>query len=52
MPLGDLEAKYQAFGWNTRVIDGHDISEILSALAWTDETSGPCVIIANTTPGK
>ncbi len=32
MPLGDLKAKYEAFGWSVMVFDGNDMAETLSAL--------------------
>ena len=31
--LGDLEAKWKAFGWETIVADGHDFDAILDAFA-------------------
>lgn len=52
MPLGDLEAKYQAFGWNVTTIDGHDMAAIQESLRWADENTGPTMIIANTILGK
>lgn len=36
MPLGDLAAKYRAFGWDVRDIDGHDFTQIQDALEWAD----------------
>ena len=38
--VGDLEAKYKAFGWEVIVADGHDFEEILKAYAKADELSG------------
>ncbi|MBR6959230.1 MAG: transketolase [Clostridiales bacterium] len=32
MSLGDIEAKTKAFGWNTMVIDGHDLNQIEAAV--------------------
>ncbi len=53
MPLGDLKAKLESFGWHTIEIDGNNISEIITAC---DEarsiTEQPTAIIAFTTPGK
>ncbi|MDP8970308.1 MAG: transketolase [Actinomycetota bacterium] len=52
----DLDAyvtRYQAFGWNTIAIDGHDIEAIDRAFAEAVETEGrPTVIIARTVKGK
>ena len=53
MCLEDLSAKWQAFGWNTLEIDGHDMSRILSSLEEARKTKGkPTVIIAHTVKGK
>ena len=38
--VGDLEAKYKAFGWEVIVADGHDFEEILKAYAKADEYTG------------
>lgn len=46
--VGDLEAKWKAFGWNTIVADGHDFTEILDAYAKAEEACGkgkPVVIL-------
>lgn len=46
--VGDLEAKWKAFGWNTIVADGHDFAEILDAYAKAEEACGkgkPVVIL-------
>ncbi len=48
-----FDKKFEAFGWNVLVIDGHNFEEIESALAKAKETKGqPTVIIANTTKGR
>jgi len=53
MNLEPLVAKWQAFGWNTIEIDGHNMLEILigfqMALAAIDK---PSIIIAHTVKGK
>lgn len=47
--LAPLAEKWQAFGWDTMEIDGHDFNQILAALERADKTAGkPHVIIANT----
>jgi transketolase len=51
----DLEpfaAKWQAMGWQTREIDGHDMREVVRALQWAVAATGPVCIIANTVKGK
>jgi transketolase len=53
MGLGDLAAKWSAFGWNVIVIDGHDLGAIVSALDAASVYKGkPTAIIANTIKGK
>lgn len=53
MPLDSLRQKYEAFGWNTLEIDGHNFEEILEAFEEAgQEKQKPTVIIAETIPGK
>ncbi|MCK4240166.1 MAG: transketolase [Candidatus Atribacteria bacterium] len=53
MCLEDLSAKWQAFGWHTLEIDGHNMSQVLSALDETEKIKDkPTVIIAHTVKGK
>lgn len=53
MPLGDVQAKWQSFGWNTISIDGHDMEAISNAVDKAKTTKGmPTIIIANTIKGK
>jgi len=53
MCLEDLNTKWKAFGWNTLEIDGHDMSQILSALEAAQKIKDkPTVIIAHTIKGK
>ncbi|MFW5830436.1 MAG: 1-deoxy-D-xylulose-5-phosphate synthase N-terminal domain-containing protein, partial [Planctomycetota bacterium] len=47
------EQRFAAFGWRTRVIDGHDIPAIDEAYQWASEPSHqPTAIIAATVKGK
>ncbi len=52
----DVEAfatRYRAFGWHAIVIDGHDLSEIRTALAEARGMRGrPTMIVAKTLKGK
>ena len=48
LPLGDLRAKYEAFGWKTAEIDGHDFSAIAEAV----KGEGPLAVICKTIAGK
>lgn len=46
-------SRFEAFGWHTQVIDGHDIEEIISAVdAAIAHKMGPSAIIAKTLKGK
>jgi transketolase len=53
MGLEPLVAKWQAFGWHTIEINGHDMKQILCAYQEAASTKGmPSVIIAHTIKGK
>lgn len=53
MPLGDLKAKWEAFGWYVDECDGHDLRALKQAFDRMGEQKGrPQVLIANTTKGK
>jgi len=53
MPLGDLAAKWAAFGWHVIEIDGHNFEAIISAANLAKAIAErPTVIIAHTIPGK
>ena len=46
-------ARWKAFGWHTVSIDGHDMQQVLSALAEARQTLGkPTMIVARTLKGK
>jgi transketolase len=50
--LTPLAAKWEAMGWQTREIDGHDLGEVLEALDWAMAADGPACIVAHTVKGK
>lgn len=53
MTLEPLRSKWESFGWNVIEIDGHNISQIVSAFDLARETRGiPTAIIARTIKGK
>tara|TARA_Y100001970_G_scaffold293962_1_gene445117 strand:- start:13467 stop:14219 length:753 start_codon:yes stop_codon:yes gene_type:complete len=53
MEVGDVASKIEAFGWNVREIDGHNMDEIVEALDWASNMgSGPSAIVAHTVKGK
>ena len=48
-----IDKKFEAFGWNVLVIDGHDISEIIDAIEKAKNHKGaPTAIICKTIKGK
>lgn len=53
MPLENLRAKWEAFGWHVQEIDGHNIESIIDACSMARAVvERPSVIIAHTIPGK
>ena len=53
LALEPLAQKWQAFGWSARVIDGHDMAQILEACDEAPYEQGrPTAIIAHTIKGK
>ena len=51
MPVNDIEKVFQGFGWNTIIVDGHDIEKLQQALQLRAEGT-PTVIIAETVKSK
>jgi transketolase len=47
-----LDAKWRAFGWDVRTIDGHDYAALTRALTEPPAAGQPLCIIANTIKGK
>jgi transketolase len=53
MDMGDIAAKWRAFGWNTIELDGHDMKALVTAFdAARAHRSGPTVLVAKTQPGR
>jgi len=55
MPLGDLGAKWKAFGWEVLGMDGHDMDDILATLRQAREAcfqGHPVMILMKTVMGK
>ena len=53
MPLEDLRAKWESFGWHVQEIDGHNMESIIDAASMARAiTNKPSIIIAHTIPGK
>lgn len=51
---GDLAARFAAFGWDVRLVDGHDLAALVAALqeAKADDGAAPKAIVARTVKGK
>jgi transketolase len=47
-----LDAKWRAFGWGVKVVNGHDYAALTEALSKPAEPGKPTFIIANTVKGK
>lgn len=53
MPLGDLRAKWESFGWHVMEIDGHNLQQILYSFNKATLVKGkPTIIISETIAGK
>lgn len=55
MGIEPLDAKWRAFGWEVQVVDGHDISQLTTALRRAKQNGtrrAPLCIIARTVKGK
>lgn len=53
MNLEPLKDKWEAFGWHTINIDGHNMRQILAAYEEAEKIKGrPSIIIARTIKGK
>ncbi|GAB6179395.1 transketolase [Desulfotomaculum defluvii] len=53
MDVAPLNQKWQSFGWHVIEINGHDLTQILKAIAEAKATKGkPTMIIAKTIKGK
>ncbi len=55
MDLGDLNAKFEAFGWIVLEMNGHDIDEILGVMAKAKSMTGkgkPVIILMKTDMGR
>jgi len=48
----DYEAMWRAFGWDVRVVDGHNVKDLFETLGMENRTDSPRVIIARTVKGK
>lgn len=52
MDIGDMMAKYAAFGWETFEVDGHDVDAITAILMAPRIPGKPRFVMCNTVKGK
>ncbi|MBM3209853.1 transketolase [Candidatus Saccharibacteria bacterium] len=53
MPLENLRAKWESFGWHVQEIDGHNMESIIESASMGRAISNkPSMVIAHTIPGK
>ncbi len=53
MPMGDIHAKWSAFGYNVIHCNGHDVEDVCDAIDLAKQKKGmPSIIIAETVKGK
>jgi transketolase len=52
MNIEPIAGKFEAFGWSTEEIDGHDMDAVLEALEGAQAADRPHVIVARTRKGK
>ena len=52
MDTGDVRAKFEAFGWDTVEIDGHDMGALVEALERSRTLDRPAAIVCQTKKGR
>jgi transketolase len=52
MDIGDVRAKFEAFGWDAVEIDGHDMVQIVDALERARELQRPTAVVCQTRKGR
>lgn len=53
VPVGPVTDRFIAFGWDAIEIDGNDMGQLLSAMAWARERYGkPKAVVLRTSPGR
>ena len=53
MSMGDMVAKFESFGWLTKKVNGHNVDEIIQAIAaGKAQTEKPVMIILDTIKGN
>jgi transketolase len=52
MDTGDVRAKFEAFGWDSVEIDGHDMEAVVEALERSRTLDRPAAIVCQTRKGR
>lgn len=52
MDLGSLADKWEAFGWDVAIIDGHDFSELIGCFRQSNYVNRPRAVITRTVKGR
>jgi transketolase len=52
LDLSPLESRWSSFGWQTHVVDGHDLDQLTSVMTCEATPGAPCVVVARTVFGK
>jgi transketolase len=52
MDIGNVRAKFEAFGWDAVEIDGHDMTQIVAALERSRTLERPAAIVCQTKKGR
>lgn len=52
LALEPLAAKWEAFGWQTHEVDGHDVEAVAALLRASGKSGAPTAIVAHTVKGK
>ncbi|MGZ5332758.1 MAG: transketolase, partial [Solirubrobacterales bacterium] len=52
MDTGDVRAKFEAFGWDSVEIDGHDMEAIVESLERSRTIDKPAAIVCQTKKGR
>jgi transketolase len=52
LDLSPIETRWASFGWQTHVVDGHDVAQLTHALGCDPSGDAPRVVVARTVFGK
>ena len=52
MSVPNQRARWKAFGWDTHVVDGHDVERLIKEFHKSPEPGTPRMLVAQTVKGK